>query len=167
MKGTQTFELTYARELTCARCSTWVVCRCGDVFRASGKPQYVERKHRAWEAKHRDCAEVKREGEKAFWLSFCDDARPKGQQFLGACIVKVTAEEADAAALDVLLRFPFAQPGAEWLAAAITKTKQLGCNPGGEVASVELPPDHPNLSLYQLGVLMDRATIEEIGKRVV
>jgi hypothetical protein len=99
-----------------------------------------------------------------FWLSFCDADRPKGQQFLGACVIEVTAAEADAAALDVLLRFPFAQPEAEWLAAAVTKAHQLGCNPGGQVASREVPYNHPNLARYRYGILMDRATIEGIDQ---
>jgi hypothetical protein len=142
------------------------VCRCGDVFSASGKPGHVNRKQKAWQEKHRDCVEVKREGEKAFWLSFCDAERPEGQQFLGVCIVKVSAEDADAEALTLLLRFPPAQPGSEWLAAAITKSHRLGCNPGGEVAAHELPADHPNLAFYELGVLMDRRTIEEIDRRI-
>lgn len=32
---------------------------------------------------------------RTFWLSFCDGDRPKGQQFLGACVVDVTDEEAE------------------------------------------------------------------------
>ncbi len=103
---------------------------------------------------------------KVFWLSFCDGKRPKGQQFLGACVIEVTAEEAFEAAIEVALRFPLAQEGAEWIAAATKKAWALGCNPGGEIATAEMPPDHPNLSRYQFGVLMDRATIEGIDRAV-
>lgn len=34
---------------------------------------------------------------RTYWLSFCDGDRPEGQQFLGACVVDVTATEAAAA----------------------------------------------------------------------
>ena len=103
---------------------------------------------------------------KTFWLSFCDVTRPKGQQFLGACLIEVTAEEALAAALDLLLRFPMAQPDAEWIGAASTKAWRLGCNPGGEMASAEIPPANPMLAHYERGVLMDRATIERIDAEI-
>ena len=54
---------------------------------------------------------------KAFWLSFCDPARPKGQQFLGACIV-----EGD----DIIQ--------------AVQMAHVKGCNPGGEVKGVQVVP---------------------------
>lgn len=146
--------------------SAWITCRCGDVFHASGKAHVVRKKQQAWEARHKDCVETKREWSKVFWLSFCDADRPKGQQFLGACIVEVTADEADAAMIDVLLRFPFAEPGAEWIAAAVGKAHRLGVNPGGEVATREMPKDHPNMSHYTYGVLMDKATITRIDKAI-
>jgi hypothetical protein len=101
---------------------------------------------------------------KVFWLSFCDADLPKGQQFVGACIVEVTQEEADEAKLVIAERFPQALDGAEWIGAATRKAHRLGCNPGGEVASVELPTDHPMLARYQFGVLMDRATLEAIDE---
>jgi hypothetical protein len=82
---------------------------------------------------------------RTFWLSFCDGDRPAGDQFLGVCIVDVTGDDANDAQLDVLLRFPLAQEGAEWLAAASRKCHRLGINPGGEMASFEItgltPPD--------------------------
>lgn len=100
---------------------------------------------------------------KTFWLSFCDPEKPKGQQFLGACVVSVMAEEVEAAAIEVLLRFPQAQDGAEYIAAATRKAHRLGCNPGGEVASVEVQSDHPMLTHYPQGVLMDRVALEAIA----
>lgn len=139
--------------------SAMIVCLCGDVFQSSGKPKKVQREQRVWEAAHATC---KRPERKVFWLSFCDTHKPEGSQFLGACVVDVTAEEAQDVAFDVMLRFPFAQPGSEWLAAASRKAHQLGCNPGGEMASCEIPADHPQLARYTFGVLMDRATIEQI-----
>ena len=146
--------------------SEMIQCVCGDVFQASGTSASVKEKRTAWREMHLSCTVKKREGRKVFWLSFCDSDRPKGQQFLGAAVIDVTAEEADEAAIEVMLRFPFAQPDAEWIAAAIKKAHRLGCNPGGEVATMELPPDHPNLSRYTLGVLMDRATIERIDRDI-
>ena len=97
------------------------MCLCGDVFRAHGAWDEVNRKQKLWQAEHKDCSVKKREGSRTFWMSFCDGDLPKGRQFLGACVIDVTAAEADDAAIDVLLRFPFAQPDAEWLAAATKK----------------------------------------------
>ena len=53
-----------------------------------------------------------------FWLSFADAELPKGEQFLGACLVKAVI-------------FP----------AAIEKAHRLGINPGGEVQGMELDDD--------------------------
>lgn len=82
---------------------------------------------------------------RTFWLSFCDSDRPAGDQFLGVCIVDVTGTDANEAQIDVLLRFPLAQEGAEWLAAASRKCHRLGINPGGEMASFDItgltPPE--------------------------
>lgn len=103
---------------------------------------------------------------KLFWLSFCDSDRPKGSQFLGVCIVEVTSDEAADMLIELVLRFPHAQDGAEWIAAASRKAHRLGCNPGGQMAAVELLSDAPQLQVYQLGVLMDRATIEAIDEQL-
>lgn len=146
-------------------CSIMTACWCGSVFEAAGAMSNVNQRYRDWTAAHQDCKEQPRTGRKVFWLSFCDSERPKGQQFLGACLIDVTAAEADDAAIDVLLRFPLAQPDAEWLAAAIKKSHALGCNPGGEVASAEFT-ECPHLSRYRCGVLMDRATIERIDAEI-
>lgn len=54
----------------------------------------------------------------SMWLSFCDSDRPKGTQFLGAAIV----------------------PGAE-IITAVKMAHVLGCNPGGEVQGLPIPPD--------------------------
>lgn len=91
---------------------------------------------------------------RTFWLSFCDGDRPKGDQFLGVCIVDVTGTEANEAQLDVLLRFPNARKGAEWLAAASRKCHRLGINPGGEMASFDItgmtPPEGVTVVKNQL-----------------
>lgn len=146
-------------------CSVQTACWCGSVFEASGAMTDVNQRYRDWTAAHQDCKEQPRTGHRIFWLSFCDADLPEGSQFLGACIIDVTAAEADEAAIDVLLRFPLAEPDAEWLAAAIKKTHALGCNPGGEVASAEFT-ECPYLSRYRLGILMDRATIEHIDAEI-
>lgn len=75
---------------------------------------------------------------RTFWLSFCDDDRPQGQQFLGVCVVDVTTTDADEALADIAMRFPQAKDGAEWIAAASKKAWREGCNPGGEMASADI-----------------------------
>ena len=100
---------------------------------------------------------------KVFWLSFCDAARPAGQQFLGVTLVEVTAHEAEVMATELRDRFPLALAGNEWIAAALRKAHRLGCNPGGEVASMEVDTGSRHLSYFPRGVLMDRATCERIG----
>lgn len=100
---------------------------------------------------------------RTFWLSFCDGDRPKGQQFLGACVVDVTDEEAERMKLEVLIRFPHALEGAHWIGAATRKAHTLGCNPGGEVASLDVTDRSPELlARYRRGHLMTRDEIEAI-----
>ena len=146
--------------------SAMIACVCGDVFQSSGKPEKVRRAEKKWRAKHDNCKAADRPASKTFWMSFCDPDKPKGQQFLGACVIDVTREEADEAQIDVMLRFPFAQPGADWIAAATRKAHELGCNPGGEIMTTDVPPENPLLAHYQRGVLYDRATIERIDAEI-
>jgi hypothetical protein len=75
---------------------------------------------------------------KTFWLSFVDEDRPEGDRFLGVAIVQVT--EADVAAVlpQLNAQFPHRLPDSEWIAAATRKAHRLGCNPGGQVMSLEL-----------------------------
>jgi hypothetical protein len=55
-----------------------------------------------------------------FWLSFCDTAKPAGQQFLGGCYV----------------------PGNDMIE-AVKNAWDLGCNPGGQVAALgPFPESH-------------------------
>ena len=53
-----------------------------------------------------------------WWCSFCDPRRPRGEQFLGLCIVEAVDE-----------------------ITAVTKTHALGINPGGEVAFMDIRED--------------------------
>ncbi len=142
------------------------LCVCGDTFQAAGDPADVQQKHKAWAVEHASCVKTPREGTKTFWMSFCDTDRPKGSQFLGACVIDVSAAEADECEIELLLKFPLAEADAEWIAAATKKAHRLGCNPGGEIATAEIPSDNPLLSHYARGVLMDRATIERIDAEI-
>jgi hypothetical protein len=51
-----------------------------------------------------------------WWLSFCDPAKPKGEQFLGVALVE-----------------------ADDLPSATRRAWREGCNPGGEIAGFDLP----------------------------
>lgn len=75
---------------------------------------------------------------KTIWLSFANEDTGA---HLGCCIVDVTDAEIAAAKADIDTMFPMHAPGAEDIAAAIRKARQAGCNPGGQVASVELDPE--------------------------
>lgn len=99
---------------------------------------------------------------KTFWLSFCDSSRPKGDQFLGVAVVDVNEEDAAEALMDLLVRFPLAQEGAEWIAAAVRKAHETGCNPGGAVASLEMPPEWPHLDTCPRNVLLTKARLFEL-----
>lgn len=93
--------------VTHSHSSAMMRCRCGDVFHESGESGVVRHNQQKWEAAHRNCVAKPRDARKVFWLSFCDSQRPKGKQFLGACIIEVTAEEAEDALIDVMLQFPW------------------------------------------------------------
>ena len=80
--------------------------------------------------------------EARWWLSFCDPDLPEGKQFLGACVVV-----------------------ADDIISAAQEAHRLKCNPGGEVAGLELPDRMPWPAKY-VGVLMDKATIERIDAKV-
>ena len=75
---------------------------------------------------------------RTYWLSFTDPDRPKGQQFLGVCVVDVTTAEADFAKAKLAVTHPRHQSGAEWIAVAMSKAWRLGCNPGGEVLTIDI-----------------------------
>jgi len=74
--------------------------------------------------------------QRTYWLSFCDSDRPRGQQFLGACVVQVTSDDvARALAIRPDMYDPVKGP---WIAAAVMVAWAHRCNPGGEVASVRV-----------------------------
>lgn len=84
-----------------------------------------------------------------FWLSFCDGDRPEGDQFLGAAII----------------------PDCVNLVDAMQQAYAHGCNPGGEIAGYELPPqafeedvglrDAPRYTLMSKAELLARDIIRE------
>jgi nucleotide-binding universal stress UspA family protein len=100
---------------------------------------------------------------RTFWLSFCDATKPKGQQFLGVAVIDVTEAMAADALIDMSLRFPQAQDGAEWVGAALREAHRLGCNPGGEVGTVDVTDAPPaRLAVYPRGVLLSKARMREL-----
>lgn len=73
----------------------------------------LERRARIADALRAESGEVKR----WWWLSFCDPRRPKGSQFLGVAIVR-----------------------GRGMGTAVAEAHKRGCNPGGEVQGLSLPP---------------------------
>jgi hypothetical protein len=76
---------------------------------------------------------------RTFWLSFAGDAG-----HLGVCVVDVTREDVDRTP-----RHPratdasWANPEARWMAAAMRRAWQYGCNPGGSIQYTEIPTSAP------------------------
>jgi len=77
---------------------------------------------------------------KLYYLSFADPTRPKGTQWLGCAYV-----EADS--------LPHA---------TLHKSHEYGCNPGGEIMSIELPIDAPVKPEYR-NRLLNEAELRESG----
>jgi hypothetical protein len=78
-----------------------------------------------------------------FYLSFCDDTRPAGGQFLGACVVGPVPHMIDAVQL----------------------AHRLGCNPGGEVMGIALPDDIGSKIPASLKLrLLSRAEAESLDR---
>lgn len=73
------------------------------------------------------------------WMSFCDGSRPKGSQFLGACVV-------DANSMEGAIR-------AAWSA---------GCNPGGEVVAFVIKP----VEGLPVGRLMNKVDATAWGEKI-
>lgn len=99
---------------------------------------------------------------KTFWLSFCDPQKPEGDRFLGVVVVDVEQREADEALVRVQQLFPHAQADAEWIAAASSKAHREGCNPGGEMAAIELPPDDPHTTRCPRNTLLTKNVLVEL-----
>lgn len=84
------------------------------------------------------------------WLSFCDGDRPAGDQFLGACIVRIHATD---------------EPRHD-TREAIQAAWRLGCNPGGECRLIG-GWDFPDTSIIPeewIGRLLTREKCEEFDR---
>jgi hypothetical protein len=77
--------------------------------------------------------------ESFIWMSFCDLAKPKGEQFLGVVITKTLGPTH-----------------------ALKKTWKLGINPGGEIQFVVIPSDAKIDEKY-LDRLLQKPELEEAG----
>lgn len=104
---------------------------------------------------------------RTFWLSFCDGDRPAGEQFLGVCLVDV--DETEALFAHTLLRYKQKLPNAiarrnKWLAAAVSKTWRIGCNPGGGIAGFDITdcPHPEKLAAAPRDILLSRQDLEEL-----
>lgn len=76
------------------------------------------------------------------YMSFCDPNRPKGTQFLGACVVEVPA-----------------CPDYEFIAPM--EARMQGCNPGGEVMMVAIPKEREDMVKPEMmNRLLTRAELE-------
>ncbi len=82
------------------------------------------------------------------WLSFCNAERPKGTQFLGACLVDVDTDPADVRGS---------------VKAAIDRAWMLGLNPGGEVMTYGPIPEEAIPAGFPRLTLMSRADIDANG----
>lgn len=82
-----------------------------------------------------------------WWLSFCDPAKPKGEQFIGICIVE---------AVDQIT--------------AVKVTHALGINPGGEVAFMDIREDKAAMLSFDLlpyqNKLIPRTEALELAARI-
>lgn len=103
---------------------------------------------------------------RTYWLSFVDENRPEGQRWLGACVVDVSAAQAEFAKVFLL---PQSMPGSEWIKAAVIRAWAVKANPGGAVASVEMPPGIPETKLprdrlMQIDELRSLGIVREEGE---
>ncbi len=77
-----------------------------------------------------------------YWLSFCDNNRPEGKQFLGGCIVE-----------------------ADGVGEAVEESWRWRCNPGGEIAIVEITEKYKlNVARFRLNHLYSKEEIEDLGE---
>lgn len=81
-----------------------------------------------------------------YWMSFVDASKPEGERFLGVALVD-----------------------AESIEDALTRSKETGCNPGGEVQIVEIPTEYIAdgqrlaLGAAPRNTLMSRERLRELG----
>jgi hypothetical protein len=85
-------------------------------------------------------ATEERPGTGFWWLSFADGSLPKGQQFLGAALVR---------GYNII--------------SATSEAHRIGCNPGGEVQGTPVPPYLTVPDEYR-GRLLSRAEAEELDR---
>jgi hypothetical protein len=77
-----------------------------------------------------------------YWLSFCDADLPEGEQFLGACLI--AADDVDE---------------------AIRKSHRRKCNPGGEIACVQIDAKHePNIGKFKLNHLYSKRELVDMSE---
>jgi len=95
---------------------------------------------------------------RTFWLSFTDPDRPAGSRFLGVCVIDVTEAEATAARA----AHPQAAPDAEWIGAAMRHAWAAGCNPGGQVGSIEIT-DAPEAARAPRDRLLSKSELAALG----
>jgi hypothetical protein len=76
-----------------------------------------------------------------WWLSFADPKRPKGKQFLGACLVQ-----------------------ARGFLGAVMVAKRAGINPGGEVQGMGPIPADADIKPGWTGRLLSREECEEFDR---
>lgn len=75
-----------------------------------------------------------------YWLSFCDADRDEGEQFLGGCLID--AEDVDD---------------------AIKKAHRRGCNPGGEVACLQVSVEYEkNLAKFKVNHLYSKRELVDM-----
>jgi hypothetical protein len=77
-----------------------------------------------------------------YWLSFCDANRPEGERFIGGCLVE-----------------------ADGVGEAVEESWRWRCNPGGEIAIVEIGANHKqNVPRFRLNYLYSKQDIEDMGE---
>ena len=84
---------------------------------------------------------------RTYYLSFVDKDRPVGQRFLGGCVVDVDR--------------PAKNGHDKWAVAAVQKSWELECNPGGEVMILNVTGS-PHNHHFPRGILLSRAEMEAI-----
>ena len=154
-------------QFTAGYSSFMSICKCGEVFSGSGDTyeagRRAEREHQCPGPTVQPTATEPQ----TWWHSFCDSDRPKGQQFLGALVMDVTADEINAIRDEVdtrqMLNFvPLSHDVDVYgMAASIRKAHQLGVNPGGEVQSGRID-GHQEAAVYPRAVLLSRGDIEAL-----
>lgn len=77
-----------------------------------------------------------------WWLSFCDDLRPSGAQFLGVTVVQ-----------------------GRNLIEAVSRAHWIGINPGGEVSGIEVRGDVDPPDALRDRLVSDKAILDDLRWR--